>query len=155
MESKNSTPLFSMPLVGSNISRLRKARGMTQMQLADAMGISFQAVSNWERGLSCPDIAKLGDLAALFGVSIDEILGNKRSAEIAEEFNNDKTPEMTISEVAEMAPILSEKQVERAVEEHSDADVSIEDLIVLAPFLSTETLDQLADRAAPAPLPHA
>ena len=43
---------FDMQRIGAHISRLRKQQGMTQMQLADALGISFQAVSNWERGVS-------------------------------------------------------------------------------------------------------
>ena len=39
------------------------------------MGISFQAVSNWERGNSMPDISKLSELAEIFGVTLDELLG--------------------------------------------------------------------------------
>ena len=39
---------------------------MTQMELADRMGISFQVVSNWERGNSMPDISKLPELAEIF-----------------------------------------------------------------------------------------
>ncbi len=45
-------PTFDMMKIGANIMRARKAKGMTQMQLANALGISFQAVSNWERGVS-------------------------------------------------------------------------------------------------------
>ena len=52
--------MFDMQKIGRKISELRKSRNMTQMALADALGISFQAVSNWERGESMPDIAKLG-----------------------------------------------------------------------------------------------
>ena len=48
---------------------------MTQFELADRLGISYQAVSNWERGNSMPDIAKLPELAEIFGVTVDEILG--------------------------------------------------------------------------------
>ncbi len=42
--------MFNMTNVGIRISELRKAKNMTQMELADKMDISFQAVSNWERG---------------------------------------------------------------------------------------------------------
>ena len=68
--------MFSMERIGQTIMRHRKACGMTQMQLANQMGISFQAVSSWERGLSCPDLDKLSELSALFGISVDELLGN-------------------------------------------------------------------------------
>ena len=44
--------MFDMTKIGRNIAELRKERNMTQMELADKMEISFQAVSNWERGVS-------------------------------------------------------------------------------------------------------
>lgn len=44
--------MFNMTQVGINISKMRKSKGLTQMELADKLGISFQAVSNWERGIS-------------------------------------------------------------------------------------------------------
>ena len=43
---------FDMHRIGRTIAEMRHARNMTQMQLADEMGVSFQAVSNWERGVS-------------------------------------------------------------------------------------------------------
>ena len=63
------TIMFNMQKIGKKISELRKRRNMTQMELADQMGISFQAVSNWERGNSMPDISKLPELAELLSVS--------------------------------------------------------------------------------------
>ena len=47
-----------------------------QLELADKLSISFQAVSNWERGNSMPDISKLPELAEIFGVTIDAIIGH-------------------------------------------------------------------------------
>ncbi len=43
---------FDMHRIGQTIAQLRREHNMTQMQLADEMGVSFQAVSNWERGVS-------------------------------------------------------------------------------------------------------
>ena len=48
---------------------------MTQEQLANALGITFQAVSKWENGISSPDLSTLPLLADLFGVSVDQLLG--------------------------------------------------------------------------------
>lgn len=70
--------MFDMLKVGRNIVRLRGLAGLTQMGLADKLGISYQAVSNWERGNSMPDISKLPQLAEIFGVGIDEILGEEQ-----------------------------------------------------------------------------
>lgn len=44
--------MFDMVRIGKRIAEFRKQNNMTQLALADAMGISFQAVSNWERGVS-------------------------------------------------------------------------------------------------------
>ena len=57
--------------IGENIRALRKARGFTQEQLADMLGISFQAVSKWENNASMPDISLLPAIAK----SIDEFVG--------------------------------------------------------------------------------
>lgn len=57
------------------IKKLRKQKDLTQEQLAEYMGISPQAVSRWETGASCPDISALPQLAELFGLTIDELLG--------------------------------------------------------------------------------
>ena len=72
--------MFDMVKIGKRIAELRKGKNITQMELADLMGISFQAVSNWERGNSMPDISKLPELSEIFGVSIDEIICGKTKA---------------------------------------------------------------------------
>lgn len=59
----------------NTISALRRASGMTQEQLAQRLGISYQAVSKWENGLSCPDVLLLPDIAEIFGVSLDRLFG--------------------------------------------------------------------------------
>jgi len=59
------------------IAELRKGNGITQSDLADYLGVSFQAVSKWENGTSMPDITLLPMLAEYFKVSVDQILGLK------------------------------------------------------------------------------
>ena len=62
--------------IGERITELRKMQNLSQGQLARAMDVSRQAVSKWENDLSCPDITLLPQLARLFGVTTDELLGN-------------------------------------------------------------------------------
>ena len=64
-----------MAEIGKNIALFRKQKNMTQEELASVLHVSPQAVSKWENGLSCPDIALLPQLAAVFGVSVDFLLG--------------------------------------------------------------------------------
>ena len=59
--------------LGENIALYRRTAGLTQELLADRLGVSAQAVSKWERQISCPDIALLPAMADLFGVTIDEL----------------------------------------------------------------------------------
>ncbi|MBE6640594.1 MAG: helix-turn-helix transcriptional regulator [Ruminococcaceae bacterium] len=59
--------------IGNKIKELRKLRGITQEQLANSIGISFQAVSKWENGIALPDITLAPVLASYFGVSMDEL----------------------------------------------------------------------------------
>lgn len=55
----------------------RKKVGMSQLDLADALGVSRQAVSKWETGESNPDVTKLPQMAALFGVTTDYLLSDE------------------------------------------------------------------------------
>ena len=56
------------------ISSLRKENGMTQLQLAEIMGVTDKAVSKWERDLSAPDVNSIPKLAETFGVTVDELM---------------------------------------------------------------------------------
>ncbi|MCI9143674.1 MAG: helix-turn-helix domain-containing protein [Lachnospiraceae bacterium] len=62
---------------GEKISACRQNRNMTQEELAGRLGVTPQALSKWERGLSFPDIAMLADIARLLEVSTDYLLGFK------------------------------------------------------------------------------
>ncbi|MBQ9995300.1 MAG: helix-turn-helix transcriptional regulator, partial [Clostridia bacterium] len=64
--------------IGENVRRLRGERGLTQEELADFLGVTFQAVSKWERGLAYPDVETIPVIANYFGVTIDELMGNSR-----------------------------------------------------------------------------
>ncbi|MBQ7921987.1 MAG: helix-turn-helix transcriptional regulator [Clostridia bacterium] len=61
--------------LAENIIKQRKTRNMTQEELASTLGVTAQAVSNWERG-GYPDITLLPAIANYFEITIDELLGN-------------------------------------------------------------------------------
>ena len=61
--------------LSENIGALRRAAGMTQERLAEALGVSFAAVSKWERGAATPELGLIADMAELFDVSIDALTG--------------------------------------------------------------------------------
>src|SRR5690349_20184182 len=59
---------------GAVISRLRRDRDWTQVELAERLHVTHQAVSRWETGESFPDLVVLHSLAQLFGVGVDTLL---------------------------------------------------------------------------------
>ena len=61
--------------IASYLQTLRKEKGLTQSELGERLGVTAQSVSNWERAESLPDTALLPELAMIYGVSVDEILG--------------------------------------------------------------------------------
>ena len=67
--------------LGQRISLYRKKLNISQEELGARLGVSRQAVSKWENDLSCPDITLLPQLARLFGVTTDELLGNQSQPE--------------------------------------------------------------------------
>ena len=60
-------------MFNENIVRLRKLNQMTQEDIAEAVGVSRQAVAKWESGETIPDLEKCKLLAELFGVSLDDL----------------------------------------------------------------------------------
>ncbi|MBQ7874784.1 MAG: helix-turn-helix domain-containing protein [Oscillospiraceae bacterium] len=72
--------------LGSNIRQLRRKNKRTQEALAEALGVTSQAVSRWESGGSYPDMNLIPSIANYFGISIDELFGytNKRTERIDE-----------------------------------------------------------------------
>ncbi len=59
--------------MGKEIRRLREDRGITQEALAEALNVTAQSVSKWERGTSMPDVQMLPQIAIYFGVTIDQL----------------------------------------------------------------------------------
>ena len=70
--------------LGAMIASLRKERQMTQLELAEQLGVTDKAVSKWERNLSCPDIAAIPKLADILGASVEELLRAQTAEQPAE-----------------------------------------------------------------------
>ncbi len=70
--------------LGNNIAKFRKSSDVTQEQLAEQLGVSVSAVSQWETGKTMPDISAIPVLCHVFNVTADELLGIDREKEEAE-----------------------------------------------------------------------
>jgi len=107
--------MFDTTMIGAKIKQARIEKNMTQLNLADSMGVSYQAVSNWERGNSMPDISKLGDLCAALGLTVNQLLGLEENIPSAVEKAVNQQ-ELTVEELVEVAPILKPEEVKEQVE---------------------------------------
>lgn len=63
---------------GDFLYKLRKEKGLTQAELADALGVTNKAVSKWETGEAMPETSLLLPISRIFGVTVDELLDGKR-----------------------------------------------------------------------------
>lgn len=63
-------------MVGEKLMKLRKKRGMSQQQVAAALGVTRQTVSNWECDQGAPALDKASELARLYGVSLDDLVAD-------------------------------------------------------------------------------
>lgn len=104
--------------IGEKIQNLRKQRGMSQEQLAEALGVSRQAVSKWEAEQSVPDIDKIISICDYFGVTTDYIL---RNAEMTESQH----------EVAQNAYNISEKELDENIKKKQQSALLLAIAIVL------------------------
>ena len=72
------------------LQNLRKQKGLTQEELAEALYVSRTAISKWESGRGYPSIDSLKEIAKYFSVTIDELLSSNEVLSIAEEDNRQK-----------------------------------------------------------------
>ena len=165
MQYNQENSMFDMRETGARISALRRAAGLTQAELAEKLGISYQAVSSWERGASMPDIGKLVDLARALNTTVDHILSGGKAeaapdppqeaeaeapaadAAPAEEDEEKERPKgtvfsFTLPGLEGLKKVKERITVKRTGSGHRADGLS--SLIALAPFLDQETLDQKA-----------
>jgi transcriptional regulator with XRE-family HTH domain len=135
-----------MQEIGKRILNLRKENNMTQMELADMMGITYQAVSSWERGNSMPDIEKIPQLADLFHVSIDELIGESRVIKtVLNNSDGEVVKNFSEEELKEVLPIIKPNQISHIISESDMAN--IKDIKMFLPYMSEEDVKGTAVKA--------
>ena len=143
--------MFDTNKVASNIKAARTKMNMTQMNLADEMGVSYQAVSNWERGNSMPDISKLPELCNILHISFEELVGEKsEQTDIAEKLMQDENADVTLEEMAQLGQLVKPDKIESKVNETigKGGNIPFSVLVELAPFMDSDTLGKIAEEIA-------
>ena len=85
--------------IAETIKTLRKTAGMSQEQLAEKLHVSRQAVTKWETEGGTPDIENLRAIAALFGITVDELLTGETKVQAAAAHRYESVTEYDIDEV--------------------------------------------------------
>ena len=137
--------MFSMEEIGRKILSLRKSRNMTQVNLADKLGITYQAVSSWERGNSMPDIEKLPEIAKLFEISIDELIGESKVVTMmlnTSEQEPENFEKLTEEDITEVLPILKPDQITEIVNGVNKS--ALKDINRFLPFMEPEDVKEFA-----------
>ena len=78
--------------VGKLIAKLRQERNLTQTELGEKLGVSYKAVSKWERGINMPDVSLFKPLCKILGISVNELV----EGEIVDKPNNNKLKKIII-----------------------------------------------------------
>lgn len=117
--------MFDTMAIAQRIKQARIDQNMTQLQLADAMGVSYQAVSNWERGNSMPDISKLADLCGVLKLSVSELLGaeEKTAATVTKAMEQEK---LTVEELQEVALMLPPDRLRESLRDSQKPNIQAE-----------------------------
>lgn len=132
--------------MANNIKNARTKLNMTQLNLADEMGVSYQAVSNWERGNSMPDISKLPDLCKILHISFEELSGQKNTkTDIVKRLMQNKGEEVTLEDLVQVQEVVKPEEIKSKVNENikQGTKISFHILMNLAPFVDTETLNEM------------
>ena len=85
--------------IGRFIADCRKQQKLTQMQLAEKLGITDKAISKWERGMAMPDTSLMLELCDILGISVNELLNGER---ISMENNNQKNEQLLLDMAKEL-----------------------------------------------------
>lgn len=125
--------------IGEKIKSLRKAKNISQEVLAKYLGISFQAVSKWEKGETMPDVAMIPAIASFFGVSTDELF----------DFNTYETEKRVMEicwkagEYRETDPEKGEKILLEGLKQYPGNDIILNNLLYVmrAPERNAEVID--------------
>lgn len=174
MKIIRNNKVFDMTRLGKIVAENRRRENLTQSELAEALGVTHQAISSWENGYTSPDISKLSDLAFILKVTVDELIGNTEMMEAVNKVENGEVLSETelvdiapitkpstfkvltdkigirnfsVRSIAEIAPFVEEELLIQWMEAY-EGNLEIKDITPIAPFLSVETLDTMIDKVS-------
>lgn len=115
--------------LGQNIKSLRMRKNMTQGQLAELVGVSYQAVSKWESGTTLPDVSLVPRIAQIFQVTMDELF----SYSIEEQEKDIESIRMQAQQLRESNPAKARDILNEGLKKYPDNDILLCNLLYVSP----------------------
>ena len=137
--------MFDTQKTGEIIAQHRRRKNMTQMELAEEMSVSFQAVSSWERGNTMPDISRLPQLCSILGISIDQLLGDSPYLPTVEQLLDPQDSAVPAQHLIDLEPAINPRAMTEMIHHNRDGLVfeTFNQLLQIIPFLTAEDAEHL------------
>lgn len=138
--------MFDTKKFGGYLSRLRKNADMTQVELADRLNLTRQAISRYEHGDSFPDVSILLLIADVFNITLDELIGAGEPthgesiilSQIAE--GNDNVVADNVEDVINLAPFLKPSVLDKLSTGLLKQGIDISSIVTLAEYLNDDSV---------------
>ncbi|MDD3348631.1 MAG: helix-turn-helix domain-containing protein [Bacilli bacterium] len=142
--------MFDVKKFGAIISKRRKECDMSQAHLADLLGFTRQAISNYECGNAFPDIETIIKISEIFQVSVDELITGSGATKTEtklllnkKEFTND----VALDEVINVAPYVKPTTMDKIAEVLAEQGIDISNILELSEFISDDGVYSLLKKA--------
>ncbi len=145
--------MFDTKKFGGYLSRLRKKADMTQMELADRLNLTRQAISRYEHGDSFPDVSILVLIADIFGITLDELIDSgeptRGEFRILEGIagGDDSVKAENIEDIVGVAPYLKPSVLTKLSNGLSAQGIDISNIISLAEYLNDDSVISMLENA--------
>ena len=144
--------MFNINDVSRMLREARIQKNLTQNALADQMGVTYQAVSNWERGTSVPDISNLARLCEILELDLYKLVGSSQNRELTEELlaSPDRLDSAPVDAIAAIAPMLPPRELEELVRAKKADIRNLSTLMQIAPFIDAALAEEIGAELTPA-----
>jgi transcriptional regulator with XRE-family HTH domain len=148
--------MFDVKKIGANISRLRKKADLTQSEVAERLNLTRQAISKYECGDSFPDISVLIEIADMFDITLDDLIGlgnpTPKEADILERAAGGEDPSnnlnsQCIRDIVNIAPLLKPSVLDKMAKGLAKHGIDISSIVALAEYINDDAVVELLQNA--------
>ena len=143
--------MFDVNHVSSMLKNARIKKNLTQGALAEKIGVTFQAVSNWERGNSLPDLSNLANICSILDIDLYELVGATQNKELIDQLVSGTCDleKVSIRDIGAIAPMVPPEQLMTVISSKKDDIKELSILVQLAPFIDVDLIEEIGKDLTP------